>query len=98
MTTEKLLDEALGSSDPVRELRSVVMRLSTQGHTKDQILERLERSRQELRRAGREKEEDAVMDVMDFLHGWCSPHMKLRADSSVAPAVDSVNPDGKGRA
>ena len=37
----------------------------------------VERARQQLRQADRETEEDAVMDAMDFLVGWCSPHMKL---------------------
>jgi hypothetical protein len=34
-------------------------------------------ARQQLRQAASEAEEDAAMDVMDFLVGWCSPHMKL---------------------
>jgi hypothetical protein len=35
-----------------------------------------------LRQLGRETEEDPVMDVMDFLVGWCSPHMKLPPEQS----------------
>jgi hypothetical protein len=34
-------------------------------------------ARQQLRQAASEAEEDTVMDVMDFLVGWCNPHMKL---------------------
>jgi hypothetical protein len=30
-----------------------------------------------LRQDGRETDEDAVMDVFDFLTGWCSPHMRV---------------------
>lgn len=26
---------------------------------------------------GEEECEDAVLEAMDFLYGWCSPHMKL---------------------
>jgi hypothetical protein len=37
-----------------------------------------------LRQAGREADEDMVMDVMDFLMGWCSPHMKLPSEESEA--------------
>jgi hypothetical protein len=78
MTAEELVEEALASSRPVPELRSVVLRLNSQGLTKDLILDRLEQTRTKLRAAGREKDEEALMDVMDFLTGWCSPHMKLR--------------------
>jgi hypothetical protein len=43
-----------------------------------------------LREAGREKDEDAVMDVMDFLVGWCSPHMRLSTDSPTPSADPSA--------
>jgi hypothetical protein len=104
MATEERLDQALASSDPVRELRSVVVRLNAEGLMKDDVLAHLERRRQALRAAGREREEDAVMDAMDFVNRWCSPHMKLKGDpcpaangaasrSPMSPAV----PDGQRR-
>jgi hypothetical protein len=83
MSPEELLEESLKSAKPVLELRSVVLRLNSQGMTKGAILERLERTRKKLRTAGREKEEEAVMDVMDFLAGWCSPHMKLPLENPI---------------
>jgi hypothetical protein len=46
-----------------------------------------EKARQFLREADREKDEDAVMDVMDFLLGWCSPHMQLPPDPP-SPSAD----------
>jgi hypothetical protein len=55
----------------------VALRLFADGQTREAVLELFERARQQLRHADREAEEDAVMDVMDFLVGWCSPHMKL---------------------
>jgi hypothetical protein len=30
-----------------------------------------------LRDAGRDADEDMVLEVMDFLAGWSSPHMKI---------------------
>ncbi|MEP6924570.1 MAG: hypothetical protein ABI954_08900 [Pyrinomonadaceae bacterium] len=30
-----------------------------------------------LRESNREADEDKIMDVMDYIVGWCSPHMKL---------------------
>jgi len=77
---EKRFEHALADSDPVEALRSLVLELSTEGFTKAAILEIFEQQRQRLRTANRESAEDAVMDVMDFLVGWCSPHMKLLSD------------------
>jgi hypothetical protein len=69
--------EALKCLDPVNELRSLVRSLQAQGKDQRAILELFERARQQLRESGREKEEDVVMEIMDFLIGWCSPHVSL---------------------
>lgn len=74
---DQRIEQALRSSQPVNELRNLVLHLLSDGQTREAILELLERARQQLRQADRETDEDAVMDVMDFLVGWCSPHMKL---------------------
>ena len=76
------IEPALRSSEPVKELRTVVLHLLADGQTRVAILEWLERARQQLRQAERETDEDAVMDVMDFLVGWCSPHMKLPSEQA----------------
>jgi len=80
MTLENRFENALATSDPVEALRSLVLELSTERFAKAAILEIFEQQRQRLRSTNRESAEDAVMDVMDFLVGWCSPHMKLLAD------------------
>jgi hypothetical protein len=80
MTLNKRFEKALGSPSPVEALRSLVLELSQEGSDKAKILEFFEQERQRLRAAHRETDEDAIMDVMDFLVGWCSPHMKLLAD------------------
>jgi hypothetical protein len=74
---DQRVEEALRSSQPVNELRDLVVHLLSEGQTREAVLELLERVRQQLRQADRETDEDAVMDVMDFLVGWCSPHVKL---------------------
>jgi hypothetical protein len=74
---DQRIEGALTSSEPVTELRNLVLHLHADGQTHEAILALLEDTRRELRRANRESAEDAVMDVMDFLVGWCSPHMKL---------------------
>lgn len=77
MTMDKQFEQALRSSDRVGELRRLAQRLLDEGTPPHTVRERFEQTRQELRRQDREEDEDAVMDVMDFLTGWCSPHMKL---------------------
>ncbi|HVA47411.1 MAG TPA: hypothetical protein VNH11_13660 [Pirellulales bacterium] len=47
------------------------------GQQRDSILGFFDKNRQALREAGRDSDEDVVLEVMDFLVGWCSPHMSL---------------------
>ena len=75
--TDQRIERALRSTAPVNELRSLVLSLMAEGQSRDAILQLFEGARQELRNADREADEDAVTDVMDFLVGWCSPHIKL---------------------
>ena len=71
------IEQALKASNSVNELRNLALHLLANGQTREAILELFERARQQLRQADREIEEDTVMDAMDFLVGWCSPHMNL---------------------
>jgi hypothetical protein len=50
------------------------------GQSREAVLELFEQARRELRQANKETEEDALMDVMDLLLDWCSPHMRLPPD------------------
>lgn len=83
MQFDENLEQALRSAEPVAQLRTLVLQLISQGHEKPALLGALEEARQRLRRANREADEDAVMDAMDFLVGWCSPHMKLPPDQQL---------------
>jgi hypothetical protein len=77
MTLEERFDAALHSSDRVGALRNLAQSLLDERYLLDTVYAEFEQVRQRLREAGREDEEDAVMDVMDFLTGWCSPHARL---------------------
>lgn len=77
MQLDESIDRALSSPEPIPNLRALVQELFSRGADKSSVLAALENARQELRQAGREADEDAVMDAMDFIVGWCSPHMKL---------------------
>jgi hypothetical protein len=78
------IEQALTSSEPVTEPRNWVQHLLAEGQTREAVFELLERARQQLQQADREIDEDAVMDAMDFLVGWCSPHMKLSPEQPTA--------------
>jgi len=74
---DELFEQALHAEEPVHELRSLALRLSSQGYDREALLGKYEEVRQQLRQEDREVDEDAVMDVLDFLTGWCSPHMRI---------------------
>jgi hypothetical protein len=77
MPLEECFDEALRSPDPLERLRSLALRLSSQGQDQAEIIAKFEEARRQLRESSRESDEDVVMDVMDCLVGWCSPHMRV---------------------
>jgi hypothetical protein len=94
MMVDKPFEDALRSREPLAALRSVAMGFLSEGHEKEAILQRFENVRQALRQADRKREEDLVMEVMDQLVGWCSPHMKLPPDQTrEIPAPPSAYTD-----
>jgi hypothetical protein len=80
MPIDPSIQEALAGPDSLNKLLLLVKKLQSQGVSNDSILQLFEQVRQQLRAQGREQEEDLIMEVMDFLVGWCSPHMKLKSD------------------
>lgn len=71
----------LAYSTPVGELADVLqdqVALKVRaGRSREALYEDLKRLALELRRDGRDDREDAVMDVMDVLVGWCAPSARL---------------------
>lgn len=61
-------------SDTLRGQVEVMVR---EGRSRDAVYEDLKRLVLDLRREGRDELEDAVMDVMDVLVGWCSPSARI---------------------
>jgi hypothetical protein len=80
---DQALDQALRSPEPLIQLRTLASNLLARGHEPAAVLELLEHERQRLREMQREADEDLVLEVMDFLAGWCSPHMRLSDNESV---------------
>ena len=77
MPLDARFESALTSGNRARELRRLAQQLLDEGNEPDAVLNTFEQVRQSLRDAAREEDEDAVMEVMDYLTGWCSPHMRM---------------------
>ncbi|MGH3112273.1 MAG: hypothetical protein ACRDOP_02265 [Gaiellaceae bacterium] len=68
---------ALASEKPLERLRRAVARELDAGVPRERLVAQLKDLRADLRASGREDDEDVVLEVMDFLTGWSSPHMRL---------------------
>ncbi len=77
MIPTEQLDAALRANQPAECLRELVERLLEQDYDRQKLAAGLESFRDRLRAEGGEGDEDIVLEVMDFLAGWCSPHMAL---------------------
>jgi hypothetical protein len=82
MAIEDRVESALRSPDPARTLRGVVKDLARDGISKAEIHALLEALVVQLRTRpdSCEAEEDAVLDVLDALTGWCHPSAELLRD------------------
>lgn len=70
-------ERALADDDPVESLRQVVASAVRAGADRNTTQAQLDSLRAHLRQAGREDDEDTVLDVLDFLTGWSSPHKRI---------------------
>jgi hypothetical protein len=71
------LERALASETPTLTLRDAVVRAREEGVARERLQEQLEALRARLRHEGREEDEDVVLEVLDFLSGWSSPHLRI---------------------
>jgi hypothetical protein len=58
-------------------LAELVRDMKAEGRIQLEIFECFEQFRALLRELAREAHEEQVMDTMDYIVGWCSPHAKL---------------------
>ena len=68
---------AMGTKEPLDRLSAAVRSLISEGHSHESLTDELETLRTTLLDEGREADEDVVLEVMDFLTGWCSPHQRV---------------------
>lgn len=64
---------ALNQADPLAGLREAVVELRREGRSANDLRAALEEIRADLD----ETDEDIVLEVLDFLTGWCSPEMRI---------------------
>ncbi len=69
--------DAVNSEQPLTQVRELARRELQHGVSRSEVLGQLESLRLELRGGEKPENEDVVLDVMDFVSGWSSPHMKL---------------------
>src|SRR4051812_46057162 len=94
MPLDPRLQDALTGPAPLDQLRALVRRLQAQGEDQPRILELFESARRHLRASGRDAEEDTLMEAMDFLVGWCSPHVSLEPKNPASPPPKDAPPRG----
>lgn len=68
---------ALVSEKPLERLRRTVARELEAGVPRERLVAQFEDLRADLRASGREDDEEVVLEVMDFLTEWSSPHTRL---------------------
>ncbi len=72
-----LLEEAFRADNPLEELRNRIQAMVRQGYEREKLIQELTDFALDLRAVNREKDEDLITDILDFLTGWCSPNMKI---------------------
>lgn len=81
MTFDESLTVALAAPNPFQAVRSLAEGFLLRGESRDTLYKKLEQARQQLHKQGREADADVVLDVMDLVDGWCSPHVKIEQGS-----------------
>jgi len=82
-------EDALHSNAPIKALNTLVFELSTEGYRKAEIYQFFEDCVLHLRKndAGREADEELLMEVMDALTDWCHPSAQLKLPIYLEPDV-----------
>ena len=76
-TVEQGFEAALHHPEAYQQLRMLALALAVEGFTPSYIYDLFEQHRIRLREMRRYNDEDVVMDCMDCIVGWCSPHERL---------------------
>jgi hypothetical protein len=77
MSVTDEFNAALASGDGLSGVRAAAQRELQSGTPRERVISELEALRSDLRAVGREADDDVVLEVLDFVTGWCSPHVRL---------------------
>lgn len=69
----QLLAVAMARDNPTLAFRSAIKRRLDEGEKRETLIADLEG----LRKSVDPSQEEVILEIPDFLHGWCSPEMKL---------------------
>ena len=61
-------------SDDLMILREFLIRFKDNGMNKESLLKNMEELRS---RSGSEETEDVLLELMDFITGWCNPNLDI---------------------
>lgn len=94
MRVDERIELALHSPEPFKQLHALAVNLLDQGLDRATVIQDFKKVQRQLRAADREAEEDVLMDVLDCLVDWCSPHVRIETapDQRVA-GKDTTSPD-----
>jgi hypothetical protein len=65
------------NAHPLSDVRELLLSWAEAGASREAIRSALNEVRTQLQAAGREAEEDRVLEALDLLEGWVSPHLKI---------------------
>jgi hypothetical protein len=90
MIENERCERALQAKEPEVALRARVLDLAKEGQKKEDLYALLENVVARLRAShAPENQEDAVLNVMDALTGWCHPDARLIPDESSLSSLGS---------
>jgi len=69
----QILKDGGTREEAICALHTLLSKALKDGEKRETILAKME----ELRKSVSDEQEDILLEVMDFLVGWCSPHTKL---------------------
>jgi hypothetical protein len=71
------VDSAVAADDPVGRLCDAVVMDLEHGADREELLATLDAHRRDYKAAGRDREQDAVTEIMERLVGWCAPAARI---------------------
>ena len=74
MSFQQIINEALRQENKMLGLRNAIVKLRSEGIDKQTLISELTLFYSSI---DIEADQDAAADVLDFLYGFCSPHMRI---------------------